>query len=94
MRIETRLCKNTQHLMSSVAECLQSAVKREGDATDVKCGTVTAFPRCVAGIKFKILFYCHNFITFMQLYNFFVWFFIYYLASHFFSRVQLKDKLR
>lgn len=48
--------------MSSVVECLQSAVKREGDATDVKYGTVAAFPRCVAGIKFKILFYWHNFI--------------------------------
>lgn len=47
-----RLCKNAQHLMSSVVECLQSAVKREGDATDVKYGTVAAFPRCVAGIKF------------------------------------------
>lgn len=56
--------------MSSVVECLQSAVKREGDATDVKYGTVSAFPRCVAGIKFKILFYWHNFILFIQLYIF------------------------
>lgn len=73
--------------MSSVVECLQSAVKREGDATDVKYGTVAAFPRCVAGIKFKILFYWHNFISFIQGYIFFVCCFIYYLASHFFPEV-------
>lgn len=72
--------------MSSVVECLQSAVKREGDATDVKYGTVAAFPRCVAGIKFKILFYWHNFISFIQRYIFFCLLFYLLLSIPLFSR--------